>query len=122
MSQVLVVDDSSVVRMNVEGFLTENGFTVTTAINGLDGLSKLQADKDIKLVITDISMPEMDGITMVEKIRTELNDEHVNILVFTNENDMELKKRCKKFKIKGWIVKPFNGPSALPVVQHLVNN
>ena len=121
MAQVLVVDDSSIVRTSVEKFLVENGIEVTTAVNGLEGLEKLKADSSIKLIISDISMPEMDGITMLEKIRNELGNEKVNVLVFTNENAASLKKRCKALKVRGWIVKPFNGPSALPVVKHLIS-
>ncbi|MBF0351104.1 MAG: response regulator [SAR324 cluster bacterium] len=120
MAQILVVDDSEAVRNEVSGFLSGNGFTVSTAIDGKDGLEKLKKDKDIKLVITDVNMPNMDGLTMSEKIRSELNNQNVHILVLTTENDANMKQRGKAAKVKGWIVKPFSGPSALGPIRSLV--
>ena len=68
MAQILVVDDSATVRNEVEGFLTRNGVSVATANDGKDSLTKLKSDSAIKLIISDINMPVMDGLTMVEKI------------------------------------------------------
>ena len=69
MAQVLVVDDSSTVRNEVCGFLTANGLTVTHAMDGRDGLEKMKADPSIRLALCDVNMPNMDGLTMAEKIR-----------------------------------------------------
>lgn len=120
MAQILVVDDSATVRNEVSGFLANNGFKVSTAVDGKDGLDKLKLDSDIKLVLTDVNMPNMDGLTMVEKIRGELGNSTVNILVLTTENDPVMKSRGKAAGVKGWIVKPFNGPSALGPIKKLV--
>ncbi|MGK5093812.1 response regulator [Deltaproteobacteria bacterium TL4] len=120
MAQILVVDDSEAVRNEVSGFLTNNGFSVSTAIDGKDGLSKLKSDSEVKLVITDVNMPNMDGLTMSEKIRSDLGNQTVHILVLTTENDASMKQRGKAAKVKGWIVKPFNGPSALGPIRSIV--
>ena len=120
MAQILVVDDSSTVRDEVCNFLKTNGLTVTSAIDGKDGLSKLKADSSIKLVISDVNMPNMDGLTMAEKIRSELKNTAVNIIMLTTENSPSMKERGKAAGIKGWIVKPFNGAAVVSSVKKLV--
>lgn len=120
MAQILVVDDSSTVRDEVCNFLKTNGLTVTSAIDGKDGLDKLKADSSIKLVISDVNMPNMDGLTMAEKIRSELKNTAVNIIMLTTENSPSMKERGKAAGIKGWIVKPFNGAAVVSSVKKLV--
>lgn len=120
MSQVLVVDDSSAVRNEVCDFLKANGVNVSAAVDGRDGLSKIKADSQIKLVICDVNMPNMDGLTMAEKVRSELKNSSVNIIMLTTENSPAMKERGKAAGIKGWIVKPFNGPAVIASVKKLV--
>jgi two-component system chemotaxis response regulator CheY len=120
MAQILVVDDSAAIRNEVATFLKNNGFSVQTADDGKDGLSKLKMDSAVKLVISDVNMPIMDGLTMAEKIRSELGNQTVNIIMLTTENDPNMKSRGKAAGVKGWIVKPFNGASALGAIQKLV--
>jgi two-component system chemotaxis response regulator CheY len=119
MAQILVVDDSSTVRNEVCDFLKANGLTVTAAVDGKDGLDKLRADPSIKLVITDVNMPNMDGLTMAEKIRGDLGNATVNIIMLTTESSPSMKDRGKAAGIKGWIVKPFNGPAAIGAFKKL---
>ena len=121
MAQILVVDDSSTVRNEVCDFFKANGLTVSSAIDGKDGLDKLKADSAIKLVICDVNMPNMDGLTMVERVRTDLNNSLINIIMLTTENSPAMKERGKAAGIKGWIVKPFNGSAVLASVQKLVS-
>lgn len=120
MAQILVVDDSAAIRNEVAAFLKSNNFSVETAVDGKDGLVKLKNDRAIKLVISDVNMPNMDGLTMAEKVRSELGNQTVNIIMLTTENDPNMKSRGKAAGIKGWIVKPFNGANALGAIQKLV--
>ena len=120
MAQILVVDDSSTVRNEVGDFLTKNGLDVAFAIDGRDGLSKLKADNGIKLVVCDVNMPNMDGLTMVEKLRSEFKND-VNVVMLTTENSPIMKERGKAAGIKGWIVKPFTGDSVLPTFMRFLN-
>ncbi len=113
MANVLVVDDSSTVRNELGNFLTQNGFKVAFAVDGQDGLGKLRQDPGIKLVVCDVNMPNMDGLTMAEKVRGELRNSSVNIVMLTTENSPAMKERGKAAGIRGWIVKPFNGPAVL---------
>lgn len=119
MANILVVDDSSTVRDEVGGFLKRNGFDIVTANNGFDGLEKLKEDSGIKLVVADINMPNMDGLTMVEKIREELGNKKVNIIMLTTESSPAMKARGKAAGITGWIVKPFKGESVLQIFKKL---
>lgn len=121
MAQILVVDDSAAIRNEVSSFLSENGFTVDTAVDGADGLNKAREATDLKLILSDINMPNVDGLTMVEKIRDELGNKTVNILMLTTDNDPNMKARGKAAGVKGWIVKPFNGAAALGVIGKLVS-
>ncbi len=120
MAQILVVDDSSTVRNEVGDFLKKNGMDVAYAVDGRDGLSKLKADPAIKLIVCDVNMPNMDGLTMAEKVRGELGNAAVNIVMLTTENSPAMKERGKAAGIKGWIVKPFNGDAVLGSFKKLV--
>lgn len=120
MAQILVVDDSSTVRNEVGDFLKQNGLSVSFAVDGRDGLAKLKADPGVKLVVCDVNMPNMDGLTMVEKVRSELGNSSVNIVMLTTENSPTMKERGKAAGVKGWIVKPFNGTAVLGSFKKLV--
>lgn len=121
MAKILVVDDSSTVRDEVAGALRNAGLDVSTAIDGKDGLVKLKADPGIKLVVSDVNMPNMDGLTMVEKIRSELKNTTVAIIMLTTESSPSMKERGKAAGIKGWIVKPFRAEAVIETFKKLVS-
>jgi len=122
MGKILVVDDSAVVREGIKDFLGKNGLNTDTAVDGVDALNKLRSDSSVKLVITDVNMPNMDGLTLAEKIRSELNNQAVKIIVLTTENSPALKQRGKAAGVSGWIVKPFNGQHALGPIKKMVES
>lgn len=113
MANVLVVDDSSTMREIVAGFLSKNGFEVAVAIDGRDGLARLRSDPSIKLVVSDVNMPVMDGLTMAENIRTELGNKSVHIVMLTTEDNPVMRERGRAIGVTGWIVKPFRGEAVL---------
>jgi len=119
MAHILIVDDSSTVRAEVSEFLQKNGLSVATAVDGHDGIAKLRSDAQIKLIVSDVNMPNMDGLTMAEKIRGELNNSAVNIIMLTTENSPLMKERGKAAGVKGWIVKPFKGDAVLATFRKL---
>ncbi|SPB12882.1 response regulator receiver protein [Caballeronia novacaledonica] len=121
MAKVLVVDDSSTVRDEVAGFLKNSGLDVTTAVDGKDGLAKLRADSGIRLIVSDVNMPNMDGLTMVEKIRSELSNQTVNVIMLTTESSPAMKDRGKAAGVKGWIVKPFKGDAVIATFRKLAS-
>jgi len=118
MSDILVVDDSATVRNEVASFLSGNGISVDTATDGQDGLEKIQRG-NYKLVICDVNMPRMDGLTMCEKVRA-AGKTSLAIIMLTTESDPSMKDRGKAAGVKGWIVKPFNGPAALNGIKSLI--
>ena len=113
MANVLVVDDSSTMREIVSSFLSKNGFDVAVATDGRDGLEQLRADPGIKLVVSDVNMPNMDGLTMAEKIRTELDNKAVHIVMLTTEDNPVMRDKGRAIGVTGWIVKPFRGEAVL---------
>lgn len=120
MAQILVVDDSATVRNEVSAFLAANDLSVEVAVDGKDGLEKLQRDSQIKLVISDVNMPNMDGLTMAEKVRGDLGNQAVNIIMLTTESDPRMKQRGKAAGVKGWIVKPFKGDNVVSSIKKMV--
>jgi two-component system chemotaxis response regulator CheY len=119
MAQVLVVDDSSTVRNEVSSFLAAAGISVNTAVDGADGFSKISSDAELKLVICDVNMPNIDGLTMVEKVKAA--GKNIPVIMLTTESSPDMKQRGKDAGIKGWIVKPFNGPAAIAGIKKLIS-
>jgi two-component system chemotaxis response regulator CheY len=83
------------------------GFTVVEAKDGVDGLEKLNQNSDTRLIICDVNMPNMDGITMCSKIHEGGKFPNLPIFMLTTEASPELKQNAKKFGVRAWIVKPF---------------
>lgn len=113
MAHVLVVDDSAVSRDVVCEYLTRSGFEVRSAKDGRDGLQQLAADPRIRLVLSDVNMPVMDGLTMAEHIRRDPANQRVRIIMLTTEGTQALRERGKAVGVNGWIVKPFKGDAVV---------
>lgn len=107
MAKFLVVDDSEVFMDLLLYTLEDAGFTdYDSAKNGKEGL-ELASKNDYRLIITDVHMPKMDGITMISKIRELANYKKTPILVISTEFNDEYKAKGKEAGANGWIVKPF---------------
>ncbi|HEX4312202.1 MAG TPA: response regulator [Acidobacteriaceae bacterium] len=119
MKQVLAVDDSASVRQMVSFTLRNAGYGVSEAIHGKQGLEKAR-DQKFDLVITDLNMPEMDGIQMIEGMRRLPGYSFTPILMLTTESQPEKKDAGRKAGATGWIVKPFQAEQLTAVVQKLV--
>jgi len=119
MASILTVDDSSSVRQMVSFTLRKAGYEVVEAVDGKDGLAKAGQSK-AHLIITDLNMPNMDGIEMITAIRTLPGYSFTPILMLTTESQPEKKEAGRKAGATGWIVKPFNTDQLIAVVQKLV--
>jgi two-component system chemotaxis response regulator CheY len=117
--KVLVVDDSSSIRQRVSAALVGAGFEVVAAVDGLDGLAKLGAAKDLALVIADINMPRLNGLDMISRIRADEKTAAIPILVLTTEGDPELITEARKLGVKAWMVKPFKDELLVSAVEKL---
>jgi two-component system chemotaxis response regulator CheY len=113
--KVLVVDDSVMVRQMVSFTLKEAGYDVLVAENGQDALNKLGGHA-VDLIVTDLNMPVMDGITFIGNARALAPTKYVPILMLTTESQPEMKQRGKAAGATGWIVKPFDPPKLLAVI------
>ena len=105
--KALIVDDSFTMRNMVSMSLKEEGFEVDTAEDGVDAL-KVVEGKNYDVIITDINMPNMDGLELISELRKIDNFKYTPILVLTTEGGDDKKKEGKKLGATGWIVKPFN--------------
>ena len=119
MKRILAVDDSASVRQMVNFTLCKAGYEVVEAVDGQDGLSKTGSGK-FDLIITDLNMPNMDGIQMISAVRKVPGYAFVPILMLTTESQAEKKDAGRKAGATGWIVKPFNTEQLLSVIQKLV--
>lgn len=117
---VLVVDDSSTMRQMVAYTLTSAGYEVVEAGNGKEAVSKLNAGTKPALVVTDLNMPEMDGITLITEIRKMAAFKFTPILMLTTESTDDKKKAGQAAGATGWIVKPFNPEQMLKVIQKVL--
>lgn len=120
MSKVLVVDDSATVRNDVTNFLQTHGIETGTASDGAEAFEILSTDTGFRLALVDVNMPVMDGLTLVEKIKDELQALELSCIMLTTEFQTELKERGRAAGVRGWIVKPFNGEKALVGIKKLL--
>jgi len=119
MANVLVVDDSNSIRDMVSFTLKSAGFQTVEAKDGLEGLSKAQSVK-FDLVISDVNMPNMDGIELCGELRKLPNFKFTPILMLTTESSTDMKMRGKAAGATGWLVKPFNPDKLLATIKRVV--
>ncbi|KQM40801.1 response regulator [Sphingomonas sp. Leaf10] len=105
-ASILAVDDSASLRMAIRIALTGAGYTVTEAGDGVEGLSKATATK-FDMIVTDLNMPNMDGLSMIRELRKQPAQAGVPIIFLTTESDPEMKNQAKAAGATGWLVKPF---------------
>ena len=112
----LIVDDSPTMRQMVAFTLTNAGFTVVEAEHGRDAVSKVADGSKVDIVVTDLNMPEMDGITLIKELRKMAAFKFTPILMLTTESAETKKQAGKEAGATGWIVKPFNPELMLKII------
>ena len=120
MNEILVVDDSASMRQLVSATLKQAGYEVTEAEDGEKALAIAQ-NKPFRLVLTDVNMPLMDGITLVGKLRGLSTFKFTPILVLTTEVDPTKKSKAKAAGATGWLVKPFDPQKLLATISRVLN-
>jgi two-component system chemotaxis response regulator CheY len=116
---ILIVDDSASVRQVVSIALKQKGYDVIEGSDGKDGLAKLTGQK-VHLIISDVNMPNMDGISMVKAVKAMPAYKFTPIVMLTTESQEAKKREGQAAGAKAWIVKPFRPDQLLDVVQKLV--
>lgn len=119
MASILAVDDSPSMRQLVSMTLKQAGHDVHLAEDGDDALAKA-GSLDVDLVITDVHMPNVDGITLTQSLRGLEQFRFTPILILTTESAADMKMRGKEAGATGWIVKPFNAEALLKVVDRVL--
>lgn len=120
MAKILVVDDSGSVRNGVSDYLRAADLEVITAIDGIDAFNKISTDANIGLAIVDINMPNLDGLSFVQRVRDEMPENQVIFIMLTTEFSDELKQHGLKLGVRGWIVKPFKGELAINTIKKML--
>ena len=116
---ILIADDSESIRELVSSTLTDAGYEVLVGTDGQDALQYFQ-DNEIECVVTDLHMPNMDGISLIREVRGMDKYKFIPILLLTTESQAAKKQEAKAAGATGWIVKPFVPDKLLTVVQKVL--
>ncbi|GAA6134629.1 response regulator [Oceaniserpentilla sp. 4NH20-0058] len=120
MASILAVDDSAAIRKLISLVLSEGGYTVFVKENGYEALD-FAKNHTVDLVITDLNMPQMNGMDLVTNLRLLDNYQYKPILVMTVETADYKKEKAKMLGATGWIEKPINKAKLLDAVQKAIN-
>jgi len=119
-STIMTVDDSPSMRMLLRAALTDLGYTVLEAEDGVQALERLDGVEP-DLLITDINMPRLDGFGLIEKVREQDRHRNLPILVLTTESSDEKKQRARSAGATGWIVKPFHPDKLAAAIRRVLH-
>lgn len=116
---ILIVDDSASLRQVVNIALSGAGYDVIEAADGKDALTKLDGRK-IHLIVSDVNMPNMDGITFVKEVKKHPSYKFTPIIMLTTESQEGKKQEGQMAGAKAWVVKPFKPEQMLAAVSKLI--
>lgn len=117
--KILTVDDSRVMRQMLKMTLSEAGYEVYQAEDGVNGIEVLDEIGTLDVIITDINMPRMDGFGFMQRVRDIAAYKGTPILVLSTESGDDKKARARAAGASGWIVKPFNAEKLLGAVRRV---
>ena len=120
MARILAVDDSAAMRQMVNLTLTSAGHEVVQAADGREALELATAAPAVDLVIKDINMPRMDGLTLVRELRRLAHYRGIPLLLLTTESSQEKRQEGRAAGATGWMVKPFSPERLLAIVAKVV--
>ncbi|WP_105440168.1 response regulator [Neorhizobium sp. T25_13] len=118
-ASILTVDDSASIRLTTRVALSNAGYQITEAVDGLDGIAKLKASQ-FDLIVTDLNMPNMDGLTMIRELRKMPAHMGVPVIFLTTESDSDIKQEAKAAGATGWLTKPFDPESLVKIVRKVL--
>jgi two-component system chemotaxis response regulator CheY len=116
---ILIVDDSASLRQVVRIALSSAGYEVVEACDGVDALSKLDGRK-IHLIISDVNMPNMDGIELVRQVKARPDCKFTPVIMLTTESQADMKAQGQAAGARAWVVKPFQPAQMLAAVAKLM--
>ena len=118
--RIMSVDDSASMRQMVSFTLSKEGFEIVEAVDGRDALARLKGGAAVSMVITDLHMPNMDGIELIRALRAEASFRFIPIVLLTTESNQDKKNLGREAGATGWIVKPFKPDQLVSVVKKLL--
>jgi two-component system chemotaxis response regulator CheY len=119
---ILIVDDSSSLRLVVRMALVNAGYDVLEAADGQQGLAQLDKAAKVNLIVSDVNMPNMDGITFVTQVKKHARHKFTPVIMLTTEGQDAKKEQGRAAGARAWIVKPFNPPQLLDAVSKLITS
>ncbi len=119
MASILAVDDSTSMRQMVSFTLKGAGYEVVEAADGVEALDKAKSQQ-FNLVITDVNMPNMDGIELIRKLRELDAYKYTPLLMLTTESAADKKSEGKQAGATGWIVKPFDPDQLVATIKKVL--
>lgn len=119
MATILSVDDSMVIRNMMKSILGKEGHEIIIAANGADAMA-VASEKSVDLVLADINMPDMNGISLLSKLRRLDSYAEVPIIMVTTENDDYKKNKARSLGATGWLSKPFSPDRLINAVNNLL--
>ncbi|MGD9807343.1 MAG: response regulator [Deferribacterales bacterium] len=120
MKKILIVDDAITMRQLVAATLKSAGYEVVDARDGVDALKKLEAEGRFNLIVSDVNMPNMDGITFLKEVKANPKHKFTPVIMLTTESQANIKEEGRKAGAKAWIVKPFKPNDLLAVVKKII--
>ncbi|MBE9504445.1 MAG: response regulator [Proteobacteria bacterium] len=120
--KILAVDDSETMLQLISFALSKEGYSVVTAKDGIDALKMLGKDENFSVIITDINMPNMDGIALIKEIRNLPKCKYTPIIMVTTDSHTDKKAEGKAAGATGWIVKPFQIQQLVAVINKVSPN
>ena len=116
---ILIVDDSASLRQVVSIALKSAGYDVMVGVDGKDALTKLTGQK-VHLIVSDVNMPNMDGITLVKEVKQKADYKFTPIIMLTTESQEDKKAQGQAAGARAWVVKPFQPAQMLNAVSKLI--
>jgi two-component system, chemotaxis family, chemotaxis protein CheY len=117
--KILVVDDSATVRQQVRAALSESGFEIVEAADGLEGFDTIVAREDLAAVICDVNMPRLGGLQMLQMLNEKGKVPALPVVMLTTEGQPALMQQAKAAGARGWLVKPFKPATLVATVRKL---
>jgi two-component system chemotaxis response regulator CheY len=118
-ANILTVDDSASIRLTTNVALSSAGYAVTEAVNGAEGIAKATSGQ-FDLIVTDLNMPVMDGLTMIRELRKIPSQTGIPIIFLTTESDGAIKQQAKEAGATGWLTKPFDPENLVKIVRKVL--